>query len=144
VLRALASGLLAVAGVGLVYGVGWAIGLTWGLIAVAVGGGWFIGYALRRGATGSAARALAPLGALLGGLAWLVGGVSAFAFVQLTTGSGPLLDRLAPGKLLDHFAAALALDPQVLQPIVLATFVIVGWFSARPQRAQPPAAGAMI
>ncbi|HEY7598760.1 MAG TPA: hypothetical protein VH741_02445, partial [Candidatus Limnocylindrales bacterium] len=67
-LRGFDYGLLAMLGVAGIYGLGWSIlALSWGLIAVGLGGGWLIGVAVREG-VGRSARAK---------VGWAAGGGSA-------------------------------------------------------------------
>ena len=151
-LRAFAYGLLTSLGVAAVYGVAWAVlALSWGLLAVALGGGWLIAAAIRRGVASQSAvwtvqdiesaaesasptstRGMSTVGALFGAMAWIVGSFVAFAIVQLATGSGALLDRLTPDKFAAHMSSTLQLEPTWLQPAVLAVFVITSWLVARP------------
>ena len=133
-LRRFGYALLVVLGVSLAHGVGWSmVGLTFGMVAVAVGGGWLIGYALKRADAGSdqsRPRRLPALAALLGLLAYILGSFVAFAIVQLSEGQGGLLDRLSPANF-GAFMQSL-FEPPLLQLAVLAAYVIVAWFSARP------------
>jgi hypothetical protein len=130
--RALAYGLLAMLGAALVHGVAWWMGLTFGLLAVAIGGGWLIGYAVRTGAPGSSTppATASTAAALLGAVAFVLGSFVAFVIVQLTTGAGALADRLSVDKL-GAFAGAL-FDPPLLQGAVLVAYVVMGWLKARP------------
>jgi hypothetical protein len=160
VLRGFDYGLLAMLGVAVVYGVAWSIvALSLGLLAVAIGGGWVIGAAIRRGVASRAAgaqsvadeadvspippstRGMSTLGALLGAGAWMLGSFVAFAIVQLTQGSGGLLERLTPDRFAEHMTATLQLEPTLLQPAVLAAFVAVAWLTARPELPRPATAG---
>lgn len=138
-LRAIGFGLLATLGMAVVYGVAWGvIALSWGLLAVGVGGGWLVGAAVREGVRRSAAEqpsdgrpsvGLAPLlAAILGAGAWLIGSYIAYALVQVAEGGVGLLD---PGRFVSHVAAALQLEPTWLQPAVLLAFVVVAGFTAR-------------
>lgn len=159
-LRGFDVGLLTALAVALVHGIAWSIaGLTFGLLAVAVGGGWLIGYAIKQGVAGQRARALAAaasdadraatavdpyasapyqppprgmstMAALLALMTYIVGSFVAFAIVQLQVGEGALLDRLTPANF-GAFMNAL-IDPPLLQSAVLAAYVVIAWLSARP------------
>lgn len=159
-LRAFDYGLLTTLGVATVYGIAWAVlALSWGLLAVALGGGWLIGAAIKRGVASKSAastaqdlesaaesampastRGMSTLGALFGAMAWIVGSFVAFAIVQLVTGSGALLDRLTPDNFAAHMSSTLQLEPTWLQPAVLAALVVTGWLMARPRWRRPLAA----
>lgn len=149
-LRAYGYGLAAVGGVAIAHGICWSvIELTYGMLAVAVAGGWLIGHAVKQGlAAGSsgpagepapaaepASSALPAIAALLGVLAWLLGSYVAFAIVQLRVGQGDLFDRLMPGNF-GPFLGSL-LDPPALQLLVLAAYVVVAGLTARPGRPRP-------
>jgi len=159
VLRGFDYGLAAMLGIAIVYGVAWSVvALTWGLIAIGVGGGWLVGVAVREGATrgrraeaarngadtideedrpvAAPTRGLSTLGALLGAGAWVAGSYVAFAIIQLIEGSGSLFD---PGKLAEFMTASLQVEPTWLQPAVLAGFVVGGWIGARPRHPRPAA-----
>jgi hypothetical protein len=118
-------GVLATAGVALAYGIlTYPIGLTWGLIAAGVVGGWVIGRAVARGAWGgSDAEPHAPdrrvraWAAALGLLAWVGGLLVAYAASGLLfpeahiplTERISFLDYLVETYSFQHSASALAL-----------------------------------
>lgn len=124
-------GVLAAAGVSLVYGVlDYPLGLTWGLIAVGVVGGWVIGGAVARGAWQREPhlpdRRVRLWAAVLGALSWLGGLFVAYVasglfFPAATT---PLTERISFADYIlgtfdiAHGAAALVL-------------IFVSWRSAR-------------
>ena len=107
--------------------------LSGGAIAVAVGGGWLIGAAVRRGAWGGRAHRPSSgptlLGAGLGALCWLAGLVGAWvvAMAILPASSRTLPERLAATPFLDW------LSPQLGLADVLSLLLFVGfaWFGAR-------------
>lgn len=134
--RALAAfdwGALAAIGVSLVYGLLWAIELHFGLIAVAVMGGWVIGGAVAHGAwRGSLhvpSRRLRALAAVLGGAAWLGAGAVYYLIAQavLPAAQTPLLERLS----FDGFAEFLTGVYDLVHGIALATLAFFSWRSAR-------------
>ncbi len=107
--------------------------LSGGIIAVAVGGGWTIGVAVRQGAWASqphrASSAPVLLGALLGGACWLAGLVGAWlvAMAILPGSSRSFPDRLAGTPFLDWMGPQLG----VADLLSLLLFVALGWFGAR-------------
>ncbi len=107
--------------------------LTGGIIAVAVGGGWAIGAAVRQGAWGGqqhrASSAPVFLGALLGGVCWLAGLIGAWlvAMAILPGSSKSFPDRLAGTPFLDWMGPQLG----VADLLSLMLFVGLGWFGAR-------------
>lgn len=152
-LRGFDLGILAVLGVALAHGVAWSIvGLTFGMVAVGVAGGWVIGHALKMRsdtppelpppppadapAEPAHPRRSPALAALLALMAYVVGSFVAFAIVQLAEGQGALLERLTPANF-GAFMESL-LDPPLLQLAVLASYVVVAWLTARPSRARTP------
>ncbi|HEY7598593.1 MAG TPA: hypothetical protein VH741_01610, partial [Candidatus Limnocylindrales bacterium] len=149
-----------------IYGLGWSIlALSWGLIAVGLGGGWLIGVAVREG-VGRSARAK---------VGWAAGGGSAtgagsatsdedarptYVSVRGMSTLGALLGAgawivgsyvafavvqlaeggaglLDPARFGEFMTAALQLEPTWLQPAVLAGFVVAGWIGARSRPPRP-------
>lgn len=138
-LRGLGSGLMAMIGVGVVHGVAWWLGITFGLIVVGIAGGWLIGRALRARAAGPEAepRRLQLVGALLGAGAYVVGSLVAFVIVQLSQGQGDLIGRLAPANLAAFMGSLF--DLPLVQAATLAAYVVVAWATARSDRSRRPA-----
>ncbi|MCY7419575.1 MAG: hypothetical protein LH650_14010 [Chloroflexi bacterium] len=107
--------------------------LSGGIIAVAVGGGWAIGAAVRRGAWGGqphrASSSPVLLGALLGGVCWLAGLTGAWlvAMAILPGSSRSFPDRLTGTPFLDWMGPQLG----VADLLSLVLFVALGWFGAR-------------
>lgn len=107
--------------------------LTSGIIAVAVGGGWLIGAAVRQGAWGGRphrpSSAPTVTGAALGALCWLatLAGAWLVSMAILPASSRSFLDRLLATPFLDWLA------PQVGLADVLALLLFIGfgWFGAR-------------
>lgn len=155
-LRGFDNGLLAALGVALVHGIAWSVvELTFGLLVVGLAGGWLIGYAVRQGVAtyqerrleqaqaGEGApdptasrwlpppRGMSTMAAALGAMAWFVGSYVAFAIVQIAVGQGDLLGRLMPANFAPFMTSLL--DPPTLQAAVLAAYVVVAAWSARPR-----------
>jgi len=107
--------------------------LSGGIVAVAVGGGWAIGAAVRQGAWGGqqhrASSAPVRLGALLGGGCWLAGLIGAWlvAMAILPGSSRSFPDRLAGTPFLDWMGPQLG----IADLLSLMLFVALGWFGAR-------------
>jgi hypothetical protein len=107
--------------------------VTTGLLAVAVGGGWLVGAAVRSGAWGGEPHraSVTPelLGAALGALMWVVGLVLAWivALAILPGSERSLLERLAATPFLDW------LGPQVglADLLSLGLAAALGWLAAR-------------
>lgn len=132
-LHAFDWGALAMIGVALVDGLMiYPIGLTWGLIAVAVGGGWIIGRAVLRGAwdghEARPSRVLQGLAAALSLIAWLAGFAVAYVVAEvLLVSDHPIDERLSIAGFWDYVSGITDLP----HAIALVTFVIIGWRSAR-------------
>ncbi|HWH23792.1 MAG TPA: hypothetical protein VNW68_02745 [Candidatus Limnocylindria bacterium] len=132
-LAAFDRGALTAVGVSLVYGLLiYPVGLTWGLIAVAVAGGWLIGKGILRGAwaggVAQPSRILQALAAALGVLAWL--GAFAIAYIVaelLLVSDRSLLDRLSIIGYWDYIAGTYDL----FHAASLGAIAIAGWWSTR-------------
>lgn len=124
-------GVAAGAGASLVYGIlEYPVGLTWGLIAIGVVGGWVIGAAVARGAWHGEPhlgdRRVRLWAAVVGAFSWLGGMFVAYVASGLLfpAASTPLTERISFGDYIlgtydiAHGAAALAL-------------ILVSWRSAR-------------
>jgi hypothetical protein len=124
-------GVVAAAGVSLVYGIlEYPVGLTWGLIAVGVFGGWVIGAAVARGAWRRqphlSDRRVRLWAAVLGAFSWLGGMFVAYVasgllFPAATT---PLTERIS-------FADYIAGTYDIIRGAAAVTLIIVSWRSAR-------------
>ncbi|MDQ3937318.1 MAG: hypothetical protein M3253_01410 [Chloroflexota bacterium] len=130
-LHAFDWGVLTAAGVAVAYGVLLQL-LDWGMIAVAVVGGWLIGRATNRGAWRDAAhwpsRALSLLAAVLGLFAWLGGFFVAYLLSRALLDSDlSFVDRLADFPFLAYLAARYDLA----QGAALLAMIVMGWRSAR-------------
>jgi len=107
--------------------------LSGGIIAVAVGGGWAIGAAVRLGAWGGqlhrASSAPTLTGAILGALCWLASLVGAWvvAMAILPGSSRGFLDRLVATPFLDWMGPQLGLA-DMLSLLLFAGFA---WFGTR-------------
>ena len=124
-------GLAAAAGVSLVYGVlDYPVGLTWGLIAVGVVGGWIIGAAVARGAWRREPhlpdRRLRLWAAALGLISWLGGMFVAYVASGLLfpAANTPLTERITFG---DYIAGTY----DIAHGAAAVVMVIVSWRSAR-------------
>jgi hypothetical protein len=133
-LRAFDLGVLAAIGVSLAYGVLlYPVGLTWGLIAVAVMGGWVIGAAVRsgawRGQLHERARSLQLLAVVLGIFSWLGGMFVSYVLSQalFPDAATPLMERLSAAG----FAAYIDGTDRILNIVSLSALAFVGWRSAR-------------
>jgi len=136
-LHAFDWGALACIAVALVYGLSWgAVNLQFGLIAVAVMGGWLIGAAIRRAAWRSVAhhptRRLQLLGASFGVVAWFGGAFVAYLISRaLLPGSDfSFAERLADVTFGDYLNQQYEAGGLV-HAISLAAMAIMGWRSAR-------------
>jgi hypothetical protein len=127
-------GLLAALGVALAYGLLWElVELNFGLIAVAVMGGWLIGAAVTRGAWKRSLhipdRRLRIMGALLGAGSWLVGAFVAYLVsqVRFPNPSTSLLERLSFQGLSDYLTGVV----DVVDGIAFLALVFVAWRSVK-------------
>ena len=108
------------------------LSITAGLVAVAVLGGWLIGYGVRTGAWRGRAhrpsKAPLALAAGLGAAAWLAGLVLAWlvSMAILPASTKGFLDRLGANPFPDWIAPQLSL----LDYLVLAVMVAVAWLAA--------------
>lgn len=133
-LHAFDLGALAGIAVAIVYGLSWTVvQLSWGLIAVAIMGGWLIGGAVARGAWrgerhGPDAR-LRLLAAVFGACAWLGGAAVGYVLGQLLLpqATTPVLERISFGGFADYLVAV----TDLLQGIAFATLSFFAWRSAR-------------
>lgn len=133
-LHAFDWGALAMIGVSIGYGLLlFPVELSWGLIAVAIAGGWLIGSAVRHGAWRDAlhgpARSLQLLAVLLAVVAWFGAFFVAYVAGQLLLPepAAPLAERLSPAG----FAEYLAGTYEFLHAIALAALAFMAWRSAR-------------
>jgi hypothetical protein len=124
-------GVAAAAGVSLVYGIlDYPVGLTWGLIAVGVVGGWVIGAAVARGAWRGEPhlpdRRLRLWAAALGLISWLGGMFVAYVASGLLfpAANTPLTERITFG---DYIAGTY----DIAHGAATVVMVVVSWRSAR-------------
>lgn len=133
-LHAFDWGALAAVGVAVGYGLLlFPVELTWGLIAVALGGGWLIGRAVSHGAWRAAAhpltRRLQLLAVLLAVLAWFGGFFVAYLMGQLLLpeASEGLSERISAPRFSEYLAGTY----NFLHLLALAALAIMAWRSAR-------------
>ncbi|HVM29262.1 MAG TPA: hypothetical protein VM305_00625 [Candidatus Limnocylindrales bacterium] len=133
-LKAFDWGLLAMLGVGFAYGVlTYPVELEWGLIAVAIGGGWIIGRAINHGAWQGRPHprnwSLRILAVVLAIVAWLVGMFVSYVFGQLLLegATQPLLERISPAGFSEYMAQVYAIH----HGIAMAALAIMAWRTTR-------------
>lgn len=130
-------GLIAGLALALVYGLcAEVLGLSWGLLVVAVVGGTIVGGAVGRGAWAGSAhvrvRQLQAGAAVIGGVAWLIALVLAYVFSQAlipqaTTG---LLERISVGGFADYFGGTFDFV-RLIHLVGLALITLMAWRGAR-------------
>lgn len=133
-IRAFDRGAITAVGVGVAYGLlHYPVDLTWGLIAVGIGGGWLIGWAVTAAAWGEDAhlpdRRLKLLGAALGLVSWLVAMFVAYVMGQalLQDATLTLLERLS----LEGFGEYVGQTYALYHALALAALTIMAWRTAR-------------
>lgn len=136
-LHAFDWGVLAGIGVAIAYGISWGgLALSFGLIAVALMGGWIIGAGVRhgawRGASHQPARVLQLLGAVLATGAWFGGAFVAYVVSRalLPESDLSLAERLADVSFADYIGQQYEAAGGV-HAAALAALTIMGWRSAR-------------
>jgi hypothetical protein len=136
-LRSYDLGLLAGLGVAAVYGISAELlGLSWGLLAVAFGGGFVIGAAVSRGAWQGrphiTVRRLQVMAAAIGIGAWIVGVFIAYVVAQalLPQASTPLLERLSFERFSAYFVG---LDESIrfIHSASVSAMAFMAWRGAR-------------
>jgi hypothetical protein len=130
-LHGLDGGALTAAGVAVAYGMLLQL-LDWGMIAVAVVGGWLVGRGVSRGAWRDQphwpSRVLSLLAAVLGLFAWIGGFLVAYLVSRAVLDSDVgFVDRLADFP----FVAYLAERYDLAQGAALLAMIVMGWRSAR-------------
>jgi hypothetical protein len=132
--RAALFGVLVAQGAALAYGIlADPVGLSWGLIAAGIVGGWLVARAVKSGAWSGRFHLIVPrvrwLAALIAVVAWieavLVGYVGSQIFYQGP--QTPLLERLSLNGFLEYLNSSV-FSPSIL---ALAAMAFVAWRSAR-------------
>jgi hypothetical protein len=133
-LKAFDWGLLAMLAVAVAYGLLlYPIGLTWGLIAVGVGGGWLIGRAVRHGAWRGLPHprnwSLRILAVVLALVAWLIGMFVSYVMSQLLLAGAaqPLLERISPAGFSEYTAQIY----DIFHGIAMGALAIMAWRTTR-------------
>jgi hypothetical protein len=140
-LRAFDRGALAGLVVAIVYGFLWGAGvLQFGLVAIAVMGGWLIGAAIRHGAwrgswrlaTHVPSRRLKLLGVVIGSAAWFGGAFVAYVVSRALLPESDLsfVERLADVSFAEYLNQQYEAGGP-LHGIALAVMAIMGWRTAR-------------
>ena len=135
--KAYGLGLLAGVGFALLYSVGAeVVGLNWGLIVVALFGGWVIGGAVSYGAWAGQqhrrVRRLQTAALVIGCGSWLLALVLGYLISQalIPQAATPLLDRLSPSGFIDYFGGLFDYV-RLIHLLGLALLTFMAWRSAR-------------
>lgn len=129
--RLVAAGMRA-AGAAVVGAVAWTVlagpvQLTWGIVAVAVAVGWFVGAAARSGAGGRGSRVALVAGAA-GALAWLLALVGVYVYLAaLPSGAAESGGLTGSPSILDFYAGEFGL----LDFVEGVAVVVAAWWSAK-------------
>jgi hypothetical protein len=133
----LGLGLLGGLSFAIVYGLSAEVlGLQWGLLVVALVGGWFIGTAVAYGAWAEAehlpVRALRIGAVLCGSLGWLLGLVVAYVVSQalIPQAATALLERLSLGGYLDYLDGMFDYV-RLIHALAVALLAVMAWRAAR-------------